>query len=76
MVEEWGNSVVHQGVRLDKVQVCVVQLLAVVRARTCKHLKYTSCTEELLVYDSLAESTLDLRVLVLHLQGQLEKEIK
>ena len=40
MVEERGNGVVHQGVRLDEVQVGIVQLLAVVRARTCKDVKY------------------------------------
>ena len=59
MVEEGGNGVVHEGVRLDEVQVGVVQLLAVVRARTCKHLKYepysnglahSSLKQELLVY--------------------------
>ena len=40
MVEERGNGVVHEGVRLDEVQVGIVQLLAVVRARTCKDVKY------------------------------------
>ena len=42
MVEEGGNSIVHQGVRLDEVQVGVVQLLAVVRARACKQSKCES----------------------------------
>ena len=40
MVEERGDGVVHERVRLDEVQVGVVQLLAVVRARPCKDLKY------------------------------------
>ena len=39
MVEERGDGVVHERVRLDEVQVGVVQLLAVVRARPCKDLK-------------------------------------
>ena len=39
MVEERGDGVVHERMRLDEVRVGVVQLLAVVRARTCKDLK-------------------------------------
>ena len=40
VVEERRHGVVHQRVSLDEVQVRVVQLLAVVRARPCKDLKY------------------------------------